>query len=212
MRRSDGRLILRDTAQTAPEEGTTSPMSTGTRIFTATTSGSTCVPLRMLRERGAVLGLPLIRNSKTVDPTHPASPRVVQIETAMGAAIEVFEGAQAMRERSRFLPVKTTDDLLLLRSDVYAQGCGWDAEVCGRPGAAGETGPALLPDHGRLRGTVPGRAAVAARCHRARRSDGAVHRTFGDGVVVVGGVELADTGQAERVADGDAPRGGQRGV
>lgn len=82
--------------------------------------------LRVLRqaleERGGVLGLPLIRSSKTVDPTDSGSPRVVQIEAAMGAAIEVFDGARAIAvSRSRFLPVKTTDDLLLLRSDVYQQ-------------------------------------------------------------------------------------------
>ena len=39
----------------------------------------------------------------------------------MGAAIEVFEGATAIGVgRERFLPVKTTNDLLVLRSDVYA--------------------------------------------------------------------------------------------
>ena len=38
----------------------------------------------------------------------------------MGAAIDVFEGARALRvPKSRFAPVKTTDDLLLVRSDAY---------------------------------------------------------------------------------------------
>jgi UTP--glucose-1-phosphate uridylyltransferase len=38
----------------------------------------------------------------------------------MGAAIDAFEGARALRvPRTRFLPVKTTDDLLVLRSDAY---------------------------------------------------------------------------------------------
>jgi UTP--glucose-1-phosphate uridylyltransferase len=45
---------------------------------------------------------------------------VVQIETAMGAAIEVFDGARLIEVgRDRFIPVKTTNDLLVLRSDVY---------------------------------------------------------------------------------------------
>ena len=45
---------------------------------------------------------------------------MIQTETAMGAAIGVFEGARALCvPRSRFVPVKTTDDLLALRSDVY---------------------------------------------------------------------------------------------
>src|SRR5699024_12037717 len=63
---------------------------------------------------------PLIRNEKHVDPSDPSSPRVIQIESAMGAAVEVFDDATAIEvDRSRFLPVKTTDDLLLMRSDVY---------------------------------------------------------------------------------------------
>ncbi|WP_454300835.1 UTP--glucose-1-phosphate uridylyltransferase [Salana multivorans] len=38
----------------------------------------------------------------------------------MGAAVNVFPGAKVIEvERARFLPVKTTNDLLLLRSDVY---------------------------------------------------------------------------------------------
>ena len=38
----------------------------------------------------------------------------------MGAAIGVFEGASAIRvPRSRFVPVKKTTDLLVLRSDAY---------------------------------------------------------------------------------------------
>ena len=41
----------------------------------------------------------------------------------MGAAIEVFEGARTIEVgRDRFVPVKTTNDLLVLRSDVYDLG------------------------------------------------------------------------------------------
>jgi UTP--glucose-1-phosphate uridylyltransferase len=67
-----------------------------------------------------VLGLPLIKNTKTLDPGDPSTPEVIQIETAMGAAIEVFEGARTIEVgRERFVPVKTTNDLLVLRSDCY---------------------------------------------------------------------------------------------
>jgi UTP--glucose-1-phosphate uridylyltransferase len=62
----------------------------------------------------------MIKNRKTVDPADSSSPEVIQIETAMGAAIEVFEGAELIEvTRERFLPVKTTNDLLVLRSDCY---------------------------------------------------------------------------------------------
>jgi UTP--glucose-1-phosphate uridylyltransferase len=62
----------------------------------------------------------MIVNRKTVDPSDSSSPAVIQLETAMGAAIDVFDGAAAVRvPRSRFAPVKTTNDLLVVRSDVY---------------------------------------------------------------------------------------------
>ena len=62
----------------------------------------------------------MIRNSKTIDPTDSSSTPVFQLETAMGAAIAVFENAGAVRvPRSRFAPVKTTSDLLSIRSDDY---------------------------------------------------------------------------------------------
>jgi UTP--glucose-1-phosphate uridylyltransferase len=65
--------------------------------------------------------LPLIVNRKTVDPRDPDSPAVLQLETAMGAAVGAIDGAQAVLvPRTRFAPVKTTDDLLLVRSDAYA--------------------------------------------------------------------------------------------
>jgi UDP-N-acetylglucosamine pyrophosphorylase len=66
------------------------------------------------------LALPVMVNKKTVVPTDKKSTPVIQLETAMGAAISCFEGAIALRiPRSRFAPVKTTNDLLALRSDAY---------------------------------------------------------------------------------------------
>jgi UTP--glucose-1-phosphate uridylyltransferase len=76
---------------------------------------------QLLTEHNNLLHLPLIRNEKPVDPTQPASPRVYQLETAMGSAIALFKGASALCvPRSRFVPVKKTNDLLLLWSDAYA--------------------------------------------------------------------------------------------
>ena len=74
----------------------------------------------MLAEHDGVLSLPVIINNKTVDPTDPQSPAVVQLETAMGAAIGLFEGAICVQvDRMRFLPVKTTNDLFIMRSDRF---------------------------------------------------------------------------------------------
>jgi hypothetical protein len=62
----------------------------------------------------------LIKNKKTVDPRDASSTPVFQLETAMGSAIELFDGAAAVVvPRERFAPVKTTNDLFLLRSDAY---------------------------------------------------------------------------------------------
>jgi UTP--glucose-1-phosphate uridylyltransferase len=121
VRLSDGRLVLRDTAQTAPEDADAFADVNRHRYFH---TNNLWFDLRALastlEEKAGVLGLPLIRNEKTADPADASSPKVIQIETAMGAAIEVFEGAQALEvERARFLPVKSTNDLLALRSDAY---------------------------------------------------------------------------------------------
>ncbi len=123
-RKVDGRIVLRETAQTLPEDLEALAdldrhryCSTNNLWFDLEAMKAT------MEERRGVLGLPLIRNVKNVDPSDPSTPKVIQIETAMGAAIEIFEGAQTIEVgRDRFVPVKTTNDLLLLRSDVYDLG------------------------------------------------------------------------------------------
>lgn len=121
VRKSDGRLILRDSAQVADED--TEHFQDITRHTTFNTN-NLWIDLDRLAEmmdgHDGVLGLPIIVNRKTVDPADPSSPKVIQLETGMGTAIETFEGSQAVLvDRSRFKPVKTTNDLLVLRSDVY---------------------------------------------------------------------------------------------
>jgi UTP--glucose-1-phosphate uridylyltransferase len=121
VRKADGRIVLRETAQTAPED-LDALGDLGRHRFTST--NNIWIDLQALQTaldgRDGMLGLPLIRNVKTVDPADPSSPKVVQIESAMGAAIEIFEGARTIEvTRRRFVPVKTTNDLLVLRSDVY---------------------------------------------------------------------------------------------
>merc|ERR1712048_1120599 len=69
---------------------------------------------------GGAIPLPVMLNDKTVDPRNKTSTKVIQLETAMGAAISCFEGAQALLiPRSRFAPVKKCEDLLALRPDAY---------------------------------------------------------------------------------------------
>jgi UTP--glucose-1-phosphate uridylyltransferase len=121
---SDGRIVLRETAQTSKHD-LEALADLDRHRFCST--NNLWFDLRAMSEaldsRHGILGLPLIRNVKTVDPGDPSTPEVIQIETAMGAAIEVFEGARTIEVgRDRFVPVKTTNDLLVLRSDVYDVG------------------------------------------------------------------------------------------
>jgi UTP--glucose-1-phosphate uridylyltransferase len=120
-RRSDGQLVLRETAQTPPEDEESFRDYRHWRYYN---TNSVWIDLRVLKETldesDGVLELPLIINRKTVDPRDPDSPPVIQLESAMGAAIGSFKDAQLLCvPRTRFVPVKTTDDLLVLRSDVY---------------------------------------------------------------------------------------------
>ena len=122
VRKSDGRLVLRDSAMTPPEDDVHFQDVTRHTTFHA---NSLWVDLdvldRLLDERDGVLGLPIIVNRKTVDPADAASTPVIQLETAMGAAIQSIAGSQAILvPRNRFRPVKTTNELALLRSDRYA--------------------------------------------------------------------------------------------
>lgn len=74
----------------------------------------------LLNKKNGVLALPMICNRKTLDPRDPESAPVYQMETAMGAAIAIFDTAAAIRvPRTRFTPVKNTNDLLAVRSDRY---------------------------------------------------------------------------------------------
>ena len=122
VRKSDGRIVLRETAQTL-EEDKEALADLSRHKFTST--NNLWFNLQAMKEeldrREGILGLAMIKNTKTVDPADAGSPEVIQIETAMGAAIEVFDGATTIEVgRDRFVPVKTTNDLLVLRSDCYA--------------------------------------------------------------------------------------------
>ncbi|HWS56999.1 MAG TPA: UTP--glucose-1-phosphate uridylyltransferase [Actinotalea sp.] len=201
IRRRDGRLILRDTAQTAPEE---MAHFTDERRHPYVHTNNLWFDLQALHaallERGAVLGLPLIRNIKNLDPTDTTSPEVVQIETAMGAAIELFDGARAIVvERDRFLPVKTTNDLLLLRSDAYRLAEDGVLRLA--------TEPAPLVDLDvRYYGTVARlEAHFPAGPPSLRHAQALTVRgdwTLGAGVVATGDVTLEDSGSPETVPDG----------
>jgi UTP--glucose-1-phosphate uridylyltransferase len=120
-RMADGRLLLREVAQCPDADLDAFQDIERHRYFN---TNSLWIRLDLLHNQLAadsgVLPLPMIRNNKTVDPRDKSSPAVIQLESAMGAAIECFDGSAAIEvPRNRFAPVKTTGDLLALRSDAY---------------------------------------------------------------------------------------------
>lgn len=119
-RRPGGGLLLREIAQT-PEADREAFADIGRhRFFNTNSIWFDLEALAGVLGDDGVIDLPLIVNRKTVDPSDPGSPAVIQLETAVGAALAAMDGARALLvPRSRFMPVKTTDDLLVLRSDAY---------------------------------------------------------------------------------------------
>ena len=200
VRRSDGVLVLRDTAQTAPEE---MDFFTDENHHPYFHTNNLWFDLQALRERLAAgdgfLPLPLIRNEKHLDPADPTSPRVYQVETALGTAIAAFpQAAPVLVPRARFLPVKTTNDLLVLRSDAYAIG----ADGIPRLTAAAPVVD-LDPTYYRTIADFEARFPAGAPSLRAAsslrvRGDW----TFGADVVARGAVDLSDPGAPAHVPDG----------
>ncbi len=121
-RKTDGQLVLRESAQCAPEDVADFQDVTRHKFFNSNNLWFHLPQLKeVLAKQDYQLRLPMLLNRKTVDPRDSSSTPVYQLETAMGSAIGVFAGAQAVRvPRSRFAPVKTTNELLLVRSDLYA--------------------------------------------------------------------------------------------
>ncbi|MEJ2728809.1 MAG: UTP--glucose-1-phosphate uridylyltransferase [Deltaproteobacteria bacterium] len=122
-RHHNGRLLLREAAQCPREEIAAFKDITRYGFFNTNNIWINLGSLKMLFEKEHTIHLPMILNPKTVDPRNKNSPPVYQIETAMGAAISLFDDTAAVRvPRSRFLPVKSCNDLLALRSDCYVLG------------------------------------------------------------------------------------------
>ncbi|MBQ2868651.1 MAG: UTP--glucose-1-phosphate uridylyltransferase [Akkermansia sp.] len=119
-RKADGQPILREVAQCPAEDIAAFQDIEKHQYFNTNNLWIRLDALqKVLEANGGVLPLPVICNSKTVDPRDASTQAVYQLETAMGAALQCFPGARAVCvPRSRFFPVKTCSDLLLLRSDA----------------------------------------------------------------------------------------------
>ena len=197
--RYQGQVVLRETAQVPG--GDTS--FTDVERWRWYNTNNVWIDLRALSELQAAdpasPALPLIVNRETVDPRDPASTPVIQLESAMGAAIGSIPGARAVQvPRSRFAPVKASDDLLVVRSDAYELSS--DGQM--RPRFDGP-GPVvtldkrfykLLPD---FEQRFPAGPPSLRRCRRFAVGGDV---TFGAGIVAVGDVRVAGP---RHVADGE---------
>ena len=118
-----GRLILREIAQCPKEDVATFQDIKYHRFFNTNSVWINLHVLHNLIETDGLVHLPMILNPKPLDPRNENSPPIYHIETAMGSAISIFEDAQAVRVgKTRFLPVKTCNDLLVRRSDRFLFG------------------------------------------------------------------------------------------
>jgi UTP--glucose-1-phosphate uridylyltransferase len=187
----DGQLVLRETAQVPDSDAASFRDYTRWKYYN---TNNLYVDLDALASTldsgGGVLPLTLIVNRKSVPDAGGAPVEVIQLETAMGAAIGVIPGARALVvPRTRFAPVKSTADLLVVRSDFYtlgADGQAVPADPSGRPPVV-DLDPEffkVLPD---FEARFPG-GAPSLRRARSLTVRGDVH--FGEDVTVVGDVTV----------------------
>ena len=194
-RLADGRLLLREVAQ-CPDANLDAFQNIDRHQYFNT--NSLWLRLDLLKEQleadSGVLPLPMIRNNKTVDPRDKKSTAVIQLEIAMGAAIECFEGAAAIDvPHSRFAPVKTTADLLALRSDAYEILENGQVRLHGS--RAGKPPVIVLSDEYKLVDSIEALGVPGLLGCRSLKVSGLVE--FAPGVVIEGDVEVIHDG-AER--------------
>jgi UTP--glucose-1-phosphate uridylyltransferase len=110
---SAGRLQLLEIAQVDPDERSAFQDIHRFPFFNTNNIWVNLHALSSILDQRA-LELPLIQNRKTV-----AGREIIQIETAMGAALGRFPRAGALRVgRERFFPTKKVSDLFVLRTDA----------------------------------------------------------------------------------------------
>jgi len=195
----DGRFLLRESVQ-CPETDTASFQDIRRHRFFNT--NNLWIRLdhlqKVLEQNAGIVPLPLIKNSKTVDPRDKKSPAVFQLETAMGAAIESFVNSGAVNvPRTRFAPVKTTADLLTLRSDACDVTSDWRIglvpELGGKPPAID-----LDPDYYKLVDQLDARVRSVPSLKACRRLKVRGPVDFEQGITFRGSVEVVNSGKDSR--------------
>ncbi|XP_017312913.1 UTP--glucose-1-phosphate uridylyltransferase isoform X1 [Ictalurus punctatus] len=116
----DNKLRLLEIAQVPKAHVDEFKSVTKFKIFNTNNLWISLPAIKRLHEQNG-MDMEIIVNPKTLD----GGLNVIQLETAVGAAIKSFDNALGINvPRSRFLPVKTTSDLLLVMSNLYSLDVG----------------------------------------------------------------------------------------
>ncbi|VDM50017.1 unnamed protein product [Toxocara canis] len=98
-----------------------------TRTFKTFNTNNIWVNLKSVKKRLSTMKMEIIVNKKKLT----NGENVIQLETSVGGAIRNFERAHSIRvPRSRFLPVKKTQDLLAIMSDIYEVDSEFIVRLC----------------------------------------------------------------------------------
>lgn len=112
---TEGTLKLLEIAQVPPKHVQEFKSIKKFKIFNTNNLWIQTSAIKEVVESGSLNNIDIIPNEKRVKGV-----RVIQLETAAGAAIQFFKNPQAVNvPRSRFLPVKSTSDLFIIQSDLY---------------------------------------------------------------------------------------------
>ncbi|KAI4321231.1 hypothetical protein MLD38_034637 [Melastoma candidum] len=131
----EGKVQLLEIAQVPDEHVNEFKSIEKFKIFNTNNLWVNLKAVKRLVEANA-LKMEIIPNPKEVDGV-----KVLQLETAAGAAIKFFDNAIGINvPRSRFLPVKATSDLLLVQSDLYTLEDGF---VIRNPARKNPTNPSI---------------------------------------------------------------------
>eukprot|EP01010_Urceolus_cornutus_P003428 NODE_480_length_1621_cov_247.877226_g364_i0.p1 GENE.NODE_480_length_1621_cov_247.877226_g364_i0~~NODE_480_length_1621_cov_247.877226_g364_i0.p1 ORF type:complete len:464 (+),score=144.59 NODE_480_length_1621_cov_247.877226_g364_i0:84-1475(+) len=202
--KADGKLILREAAQCAKEDEDQFQDITRHRFFNTNNLWLNLPLLKQALDRGnGIIPLPMICNSKTVDPRNADSPKVFQLETAMGAAIASLPGSQALLiPRTRFAPVKTCNDLFVLRSDCYRVTDDWRLELvdsCGGKGPVVDLDSKLYKLVDGMETLIPNGVPSLVGCKKLKVS-GKVE--FAAGTVLEGEVTITNSSGDRKQVEG----------
>jgi len=114
------KLVLREVAQVDPEDEADFQNYQKYCFFNTNSIWIKATALKnLLDSTQGILDLPIIINEKNINPTDPNSEKVIQLESAMGSAISLFRNPKTILvPPKRFIPVKNTNNLLYLLSDL----------------------------------------------------------------------------------------------